>query len=134
MSFVKFLVDTNVWLELLLAQSRAAEAETFLSKIPVSDLAISDFSLHSIGIILSARNQDAAFASFLSSFVEPDGISVIKIDPSRLAGVVAAMRNYKLDFDDAYQYTLAAEYDLQIISFDAHFDRAPKGRKTPGQI
>lgn len=129
---MKFLVDTNVWLELLLAQSRAIEADSFLSRTAISDLAISDFSLHSIGIILSTKNQEQAYISFLTSFSEPDGISVMRVNPDQLPRVIKVMQEYGLDFDDAYQYVLAEQYDLQIVSFDAHFDRAPRGRKSPG--
>lgn len=43
-------------------------------------------------------------------------------------------QRFTLDFDDAYQYTAAEKYDLQIISFDTDFDRTERGRKTPQQI
>jgi len=36
-----------------------------------------------------------------------------------------------LDFDDSYQYAVAQKYSLEIISFDADFDRTEKGRKIP---
>jgi len=41
---------------------------------------------------------------------------------------------FKLDFDDAYQYTLVEKYGLAIVSFDKDFDRTPLGRKTPAQV
>ncbi|HEY1684735.1 MAG TPA: PIN domain-containing protein [Tepidisphaeraceae bacterium] len=129
---MKFLVDTNVLLELLLAQSRATETDAFLCRTPISDLAISDFSLHSIGIILSAKNQEQAYISFLTSFSPPDGILVIRVNPDQLPQVVKAIQGYRLDFDDAYQFVLAEQYDLQIVNFDAHFDRVSRGRKSPG--
>jgi predicted nucleic acid-binding protein len=40
-----FLVDTNVWLEVLLAQERADEASRFLQGVDAAELAISEFSL-----------------------------------------------------------------------------------------
>jgi predicted nucleic acid-binding protein len=36
-----------------------------------------------------------------------------------------------LDFDDSYQYAVAQKYGLEIMSFDADFDRTEKGRKIP---
>ncbi len=42
--------------------------------------------------------------------------------------------SYNLDFDDAYQYTIAENYDLQLVSFDTDFDRTERGRVTPQQV
>jgi len=44
------------------------------------------------------------------------------------------MDEFKLDFDDAYQYIAAEKYDLTIVSFDSDFDRTTRGRKTPSEI
>jgi len=43
-------------------------------------------------------------------------------------------QRFGLDFDDAYQYVVAARYGLTIISFDTDFDRTEKGRKTPKDL
>ena len=48
---MKYLIDTNIWLEILLEQEKSKEAFEFLSKIDSSYLAISDFSLHSKKLI-----------------------------------------------------------------------------------
>ena len=47
-----YLVDTNIWLERLLDQAKSEEVGRFLSDTPPNQLIISDFSLHSIGVIL----------------------------------------------------------------------------------
>jgi len=44
------------------------------------------------------------------------------------------MQRFHLDFDDAYQYVAAEKYDLTLVSFDADFDRTPRGRRTPGEM
>lgn len=49
---MRFLVDTNVFLEILLEQERAEEAKKFLSHPEKYGLFLSDYSLHSIGILL----------------------------------------------------------------------------------
>ena len=41
---------------------------------------------------------------------------------------------FKLDFDDAYQYVAAEKYGLTLVSFDADFDRTRLGRKTPEEV
>ncbi|MBS3772444.1 MAG: hypothetical protein KGY69_19490 [Bacteroidales bacterium] len=50
---VEFLVDTNIWLERLLNQERSLEVKKFLDNSPSELIIISDFSLHSIGVIMS---------------------------------------------------------------------------------
>lgn len=46
------LIDTNVWLELLLDQEKAEQVRSLFQRIDASLMAISEFSLYSIGIIL----------------------------------------------------------------------------------
>jgi hypothetical protein len=46
-----FLVDTSVWLELLLEQQKADEVRQFLARHEGIELAITEFSLHSIWAI-----------------------------------------------------------------------------------
>jgi hypothetical protein len=41
------------------------------------------------------------------------------------------MKQFDLDFDDAYQYLAAEGRDLILVSFDGDFDRTRRGRKTP---
>ena len=48
--------------------------------------------------------------------------------------VVPLVATMGLDFDDAYQYAVATEFGLTIVSFDAHFDRTARGRVTPAQV
>ncbi len=49
---MKLLLDTNVFLEILLEQERADEARTLLKKTSEHEFFLSDFSLHSIGLML----------------------------------------------------------------------------------
>ncbi len=93
-----YLVDTNVFLEILLDQENADNAERFLRETSPSELAVSDFSVYSIGIILFRQK-----------------------------------KQFNLDFDDAYQYTLARKYGLRIVSYDSDFDATDIGRITPLQ-
>ncbi|MGM0580579.1 MAG: hypothetical protein ACQETL_07865 [Bacteroidota bacterium] len=50
---VNYLVDTNIWLERLLDQDKSAIVAKFLDTVPLDQLFISDFALHSIGVIMS---------------------------------------------------------------------------------
>ncbi|MCB9446471.1 MAG: VapC toxin family PIN domain ribonuclease, partial [Ardenticatenaceae bacterium] len=60
-----YLVDTNIWLERLLDQEKSAEVGMFLAKMPTNQLIISDFSLHSIGVILDRLDKQTVFSEFV---------------------------------------------------------------------
>ncbi len=51
-----------------------------------------------------------------------------------MPAIVQATHQFGLDFDDAYQYVVAEKYGLTLVSFDADFDRTPRGRRTPGEM
>ncbi len=48
-----FLVDTNIWLVVFLKQEKAEESRKFLETVESDLLAITEFSLYSICIILT---------------------------------------------------------------------------------
>jgi uncharacterized protein len=127
-----YLVDSNIWLEMLLAQPHAEEARNAISRIPRRQLAISDFSLFSIGIILFRLKQSEAYKVFVREVVSR--ISVLRLDASEFELIDSASKQFKLDFDDAYQYVLAQKFDLILISFDHDFDQTLRGRRTPAQV
>jgi hypothetical protein len=129
-----FLLDTNIFLELLLNQENADEVRDFLVRVPLSDLSVSAFSLYSIGILLVRQKQYALYTKFLNDVVGDEGMRVIVISEEELGGVSSVAERFSLDFDDAYQYTVAKNNDLVIVSFDRHFDITDRGRRTPAQI
>lgn len=126
-----FLIDTNVWLELLLDQEKADQVRVFLQRIGASLLAISEFSLYSIGIILIRLNRNDLFLDFLNDTIEESGIKIIRLGLGDIKDAVAATTKFNLDFDDAYQYVAGSNYDYILVSFDADFDVTDRGRKTP---
>ncbi len=128
------LADSNVFDEILLNQSRAAEARAFVAAEAGKTLHLSNFALHSIGVVLRRHKRLQAFAQFLDDLILSGSVKILSLHPSELLLVVDASTQFGLDFDDAYQYVVAEKYDLTIVSFDAHFDRTARGRKTPGQL
>ncbi len=131
---MRLLVDTNIFLEVLLAQARSDEARELLAKTDTHDLFISDFSLHSIGLILLRRGKPDAFRDFLSDMVTTAGTSVALLHPDEMEAVADHAAAFNLDFDDAYRYAAAEKYGLTIVSFDRDFDRTPRGRSEPSSI
>ncbi len=59
-----FLIDTNIFLEILLDQERSSECKEFLNKNS-EKIFISDFSLHSIGVILFRNKKREIFLDFV---------------------------------------------------------------------
>ena len=59
-----FLVDTNIFLEILLGRAKKESCKGFLEK-NMGELSITDFSLHSIGVILFRYHKKALFDDFI---------------------------------------------------------------------
>ncbi len=129
-----YLVDTNVWLELLLEQERASEVQQFVQVTEAALLSITEFSLYSIGVILTRLGKDDVFKDFLSDTMESSGITTLRLNSQGLKQVLNVRKRFGLDFDDAYQYVAAERYDLSLVSFDKDFDRTERKKKTPAEI
>ena len=117
---MSFLVDTNVFLEILLNQPGRAKCEEFLRQ-NTGALAIADFSLHSIGVIALRRQQAKLFANFLKDSLP--NLELLHLDRIGYPAVVSAVQLFGLDFDDAYQFTIAKAHGLAIVTQDHHFER-----------
>jgi predicted nucleic acid-binding protein len=128
------LVDANVWLELLLDQEQAGQVRDFLRAVPLGELAITDFALHSIGVVLARNKRDDLFVRFISDLLVDTGVRYVSLDFADLMAVTKTRERLPLDFDDAYQYVAAEKHDLTLVSFDADFDRTERGRKTPADV
>ena len=126
-----YLVDTNIWLERLLDQARSEEVGRFLSNTPSEQLFITDFAFHSIGVIMSRLERREVLLDFVQDAFLDGAVVLIHLSSEDTQRLVDIMDQFKLDFDDAYQYLAAEKNDLTIVSFDADFDRTERARKTP---
>lgn len=129
-----YLIDTNIWLERLLDQEKSETVREFLNVVPSTELNISDFSLHSVGVILSRFKKLDVLDSFISDLFINAQIKQLSLLPLDFIDIIANIENYNLDFDDAYQLTVAQKYKLTIVTFDKDFN--PKGidNKSPEEI
>jgi len=93
---VRLLIDTNIVLELLLGQSRSAEARDLMAKTAEHDLFISDFSLHSIGLLLVRQGKPSAFRQFVSDVVANAGVQVMSLPTEDMDLVLAAVSRFRL--------------------------------------
>jgi len=115
------LVDTNIFLEILLEQTKKESCKNFLNN-NIGNLNISDFSLHSVGVHLIKNKQYEVFKRFAKD-VLPE-INLITLPKDLYAEVVSIAKKYNLDFDDSYQCAIAKEFDFSISTMDNDFKRA----------
>jgi hypothetical protein len=80
-----FLIDTNIWLERMLGQEQSQSVGEFLDRTPQELLCITDFSFHSIGVILTLTRLKQPPA--LVQFVRDIFILVIPRHVAQLPGV-----------------------------------------------
>ena len=131
---IRYLVDTNIWLERLLDQDKSEIVSKFLDTIPLEQIFISDFTLHSIGVILSRLNKLDILDKFVNDLFFNGLIEQIFLDPHDFADIIANIEKYKLDFDDSYQLTTSIKYDLTIVTFDKDFNVRGINRMSPEEI
>jgi predicted nucleic acid-binding protein len=115
-----YLIDTNIFLEILLKQKRKEKCKKFLNA-NIGQLHISDFSLHSLGVILFRKRKANAFQKFIDDSLPNTKLLSLPVD--RYKDVVKAQKDFGLDFDDAYQYGIAKSYGLKPVTMDDDFKR-----------
>jgi len=129
-----YLLDTNIFLELLLDQKEAASVQALFTTRAPADLHISDLAFHSIGIILYQKNAARLFSDLVHDLFGEGGITILALGSEDIVRVEEVAAAFGLDFDDAYQYVVAEKFDLVLVSFDGDFDRTDKKRMTPAGI
>ena len=121
---MKYLLDTNIFLEIILRQVRSAVSKQFILE-HLQEIAISDFSLHPIGVILYRRKKLHLYAEFIRDLGEKLQLVVLPVDA--LENIHSVITESGLDFDDAYQLIAAQTFGLEIVTFDRDFRRVVRG-------
>jgi hypothetical protein len=131
---VRYLVDTNIWLERLLDQDKSGIVSKFLSTVSLDQIFISDFALHSIGVIMSRLKKLDVLDKFVNDLFFNGLIEQLSLDPHDFVDIISNIENYKLDFDDAYQLTVSQKYEMTIVTFDKDFNIEGIDKMTPDEI
>ncbi len=129
-----FLLDTNIWLERLLGQKESETVENLLNTLATSEICMTDFGLHSIGVICNRLRQRDVFVEFVQDVFIDSDVLLMTVPPDGMKRTVEVMNSFNLDFDDAYQYVAAERENAIIVSFDKDFDKTDRGRLTPLQV
>lgn len=117
------LVDTNIFLEILLNQSKKEDCKDFLASNE-GNLFITDFSLHSIGVILFKNNKEKVFSRFIEDVLPR--VNLITLSERNYKKLSTSKKDFDLDFDDAYQLNVALENKLKIATMDRDFEKVSK--------
>lgn len=128
------LLDTNIFLELLLDQKRAAECENLLEHIATGDIeaAITHFAVHAVEAVLE---DSKTLATFLANLEHSAGMVIYDTTLSDEMAAALISQKIDLDFDDALQYYVAKKLGAEsIVSFDEHFDKLDIRRVEPRDL
>ncbi|MGD0996182.1 MAG: PIN domain-containing protein [Candidatus Bathyarchaeia archaeon] len=132
-----YLVDTNIFLEVLLSQAKKEECEKLLDQFKKSKKLgiITDFTVHSIIVTMYSYERLEALKVFLSSLTGYKGLRIYPTDLTNEIKATELATQNKLDMDDTIQYAIALDTNVEaIVSFDKHFNNLKIPRKEPHQI
>lgn len=115
-----YLIDTNIFLEILLKQDKSEACKTFLDKNKDA-INISDFTLHSIGVILFRQNEEQIFLKFISDILPKSNL--LTLPKKNYEEIINIKSEIGLDFDDSYQYIVCKHYNLKFITMDQDFKK-----------
>lgn len=122
-----YLFDTNIFLEILLSQEKSSDCKKSLTD-NIDCIFISDFSLHSIGVILFRHKKEKIFNKFMIDVLPK--IDIVSLSREAYGKLSELKNEYNLDFDDSYQCKVAEEMGLTIMTMDKDFERVGDGIKV----
>ena len=115
-----YLLDTNIFLEILLNQEKKLTCQEFIS-INSDKITISDFSFHSIAVILFRYKKHNILKDFYTDIISK--IQVLNLPKSAYEYLIDNSSKFGLDFDDMYQYSVAKHFNLEIVTMGADFKK-----------
>ncbi len=120
-----YLIDTNIFLEVLLNRSRKAECKRLLWEVRDGRkrAIITDFSIHSIIVIIDSLHKFDVLKTFLLSLKAYKGLHLYHTTILDEVKAIEIAKDQNLSMDDAIQYSAALTTNAEaIISFDKHFN------------
>jgi predicted nucleic acid-binding protein len=128
------LLDTNIFLELLMDRDKAGDCEALLERVSTGEreAVVSHFSLHAVEAVIGEGD---GLLDFLRNVENSLGLSVHDTDVSDEIAISLLSKTLGRDFDDSLQYYLAKKLGVDcIVSFDRHFDGLDVKRSEPSEI
>lgn len=134
---MSYLIDTNIFLEVMLSRKRKDECKEFLKQVSAGKIRgiLTDFSLYSIMITMVNYKKYQEIRKFLTTLTAYKGLTVYNCTLDDKINCVDIVLNEKLDVDDSMQYASAISLQAKaIVSFDAHFDGLKLPREEPASV
>jgi uncharacterized protein len=125
------LLDTNVFLELLLGQKRAGDCQALLEKVSRGgvEAVATHFSIHATEALIG---EGVLLSRFIRNVESSEGLYVYDTDLAEESSASLLTGAESLDFDDALQYYVAKRLGVSaIVSYDRHFDGLDVPRIEP---
>ena len=125
-----YFIDTNIFLEIELKQSRSEQCKVFLKKVLSGEVQAftSDFNLDSVSIVMGAnRCRPKSILKFLLNIMTFEGLTIYSLNMVDRIVATKYMQKHGLTFDDAVTYFVARSLGIkELISFDTDFDGLPE--------
>jgi predicted nucleic acid-binding protein len=122
-----YLIDANIFLELMLDQAKADECEKFLTLVHKDkrEALVTDLTLDSVLIVLENKGRKPSdLRLFLSSIASYKGMTIYFLALSDRLGATRLMEDLKLDYEDSTVAQVAKRLSVEgVVSFDKDFDR-----------
>jgi|SRR3989338_1031487 len=121
------LIDTNIFLEVLLNQQKAESCQRILQEVKEGKYKaiVTNFTIDSIAIIMN-RNKISisSIELFIKSLSAYKGLSFYQISFKDRINALKWIKKYNLDYEDALILQSAiSNKKEEILSLDSHFDR-----------
>ncbi len=132
-----YLIDTNIFLEVMLSQKRKEECKALLNLLKTGKISavITDFSIYSIMILMYKFKKIKELITFLKSLQAYRGLYIYTLSLLDKIRSIKVSEETGLDIDDSIQYSTALNLKLEgIISFDKHFDGLSIPRIEPKDL
>ena len=132
----EYLIDTNIFLEVLLEQQEKESCLNLLEKIETGEIraVITSFSLHTIAIILEKLKGIESYKQFLEVIINFNGLMIYFTTPEDEIEICKISQHFALSFDDAMHYYIAKKFNLKLVSLDADFDKTDIHRVIPSSF
>jgi predicted nucleic acid-binding protein len=115
------LIDSGIFLEILLGQERMELCRAAL-KEREDNLIVTDFALHSVGLVLLRYKHLDAYREFFRDLAPR--LDVRSLPVSEYPVLLDLHERYSLDFDDAYQLATASYFGFSLLTLDSDFIKA----------
>ena len=116
---MKFLCDTNIFLQILRDRQFARQCADFL-KANMHQSFIGSFGVFSLCIRAHYFQMEQAATQLMFDLIQ-GGLKIIPIDPTQTFTILMASKGEGLTFDDFLHHKLAKENGLTLVTLDNDF-------------